>query len=165
VGPVADEVCGAEAEQSAPGRGTCGTTEGPFGKSAYDAVEGPPPHEVTRGTVKVLAVHVPANPLAMLARTQASTSVSLQQVVEGLCPWTAADRKHRSKDWPIFDGQGLNYIAWKREWKAHHKENYPRLKVDALRVLVEQRLWPQTRIASGTSHLRIRSGSTWIGPT
>jgi hypothetical protein len=67
VGPVAHEVCGAEAEQSAPGRGTCGTTEGPFGKSAYDAVEGPPPpHEVTRGTVKVLAVYVPANPLAML---------------------------------------------------------------------------------------------------
>jgi hypothetical protein len=100
------------------------------------------------------------------AGTQASTSASLQQVVEGLCPWTAADRNHRSKDWPIFDGQGLNYITWKREWKAHHKENYPGLKVDALRVLVEQRLWwPQTRIASGTSHPWIRSGSTWIGPT
>jgi hypothetical protein len=46
--------------------------------------------------------------------------------------------KHRSKDWVIFDGQVLNYFAWKPEWKAPHEENYPSLKGDALRrVLVE----------------------------
>ena len=38
--------------------------------------------------------------------------------------------KHQSKDWPVFDGQTLNYIAWKREWNQHHQENYPGLQGD-----------------------------------
>ncbi len=36
--------------------------------------------------------------LALLARTQALTSRSLQQVAEGLTRWTDAEMKHRSKD-------------------------------------------------------------------
>jgi hypothetical protein len=33
----------------------------------------------------------------------------------------------------MVDGQVLRYIAWKREWKAHHQENYLGLQGDALR--------------------------------
>jgi hypothetical protein len=56
---------------------------------------------------------------------QALTSQSLQQVAEGLTRWKDAKMKHRSKDWPVFNGQVIQYIAWKREWRAHHQENYP----------------------------------------
>ncbi len=56
-----------------------------------------------------------ADALTLLARTQALTSHSLQQVVEELTHWTDAEMKHRSKDWPVFDGQVIHYIAWKRE--------------------------------------------------
>ncbi len=43
----------------------------------------------------------------------------------------------------MFDGQVIHYIAWKREWRAHHQENYPGLQGDALRgVLVERCLHP-----------------------
>jgi hypothetical protein len=81
--------------------------------------------------------------LALLARTQALTSQSLQQVAEGLTRWTDAEMRHRSKDWLVFDGQVIHYIAWKREWTAHHQENYPGLQGDALRrVLVERCLRP-----------------------
>jgi hypothetical protein len=60
-------------------------------------------------------------------------------VAEGLPLWTDAEMRHRSKDWPVFDGQVIHYIAWKREWRAHHEENYPGLQGDALRrVLVER---------------------------
>jgi hypothetical protein len=53
------------------------------------------------------------------------------------------EMKHRSEDWPVFDGQLMHYIAWKREWRAHHQENYPGLQGDALRrVLVERCLHP-----------------------
>src|SRR5450830_1702910 len=85
----------------------------------------------------------PVDPIAMLARTQAMTSASLQQVAEGLCRWTDAEMKHRSKDWPVFDGKTLSYVAWKREWNQHHMENYPGLQGDSLkRVLVERSLLP-----------------------
>src|SRR5450830_956854 len=85
----------------------------------------------------------PVDQIAMLARTQAMTSASLQQVAEGLCRWTDAEMKHRSKDWPVFDGKTLNYVAWKREWNQHHMENYPGLQGDSLkRVLVERSLRP-----------------------
>jgi hypothetical protein len=51
--------------------------------------------------------------------------------------------RHQSKDWPVFDGQVIHYIAWKREWTAQHQENYPGLQGDALRrVLVERCLHP-----------------------
>ncbi len=81
--------------------------------------------------------------LALFARTQALTSQSLQQVAEGLTRWTDAEMRHRSKDWPVFDGQVIHYIAWKREWTAHHQDNYPGLQGDALRrVLVELCLCP-----------------------
>jgi hypothetical protein len=81
--------------------------------------------------------------LALLARTQALTSQSLQQAAEGLTRWTDAEMRHRSKDWPVFDSQVIHYIAWKREWTAHHQENYPGLQGDALRrVLVERCLRP-----------------------
>jgi hypothetical protein len=37
----------------------------------------------------------------------------------------------------------IHYIAWKREWRAHHQENYPSLQGDALRrVLVDCCLRP-----------------------
>src|SRR5450830_1799609 len=85
----------------------------------------------------------PVDQIAMLARTQAMTSASLQQVAEGLCRWTDAEMKHRSKDWPVFDGKTLNYVAWKQEWNQHHMENYPGLQGDSLkRVLVERSLRP-----------------------
>src|SRR5450830_855646 len=85
----------------------------------------------------------PVDQIAMLAKTQAMTSASLQQVAEGLCRWTDAEMKHRSKDWPVFDGKTLNYVAWKREWTSHHQENYPGLKGDSLkRILVERCLRP-----------------------
>src|SRR5450830_1269646 len=85
----------------------------------------------------------PVDPIAMLARTQAMTSASLQQVAEGLSRWTDAEMKHRSKDWPVFDGKTLSYVAWKREWNQHHMENYPGLQGDSLkRVLVERSLLP-----------------------
>src|SRR5450830_463615 len=85
----------------------------------------------------------PVDQIAMLARTQAMTSSSLQQVAEGLCRWTDAEMKHRSKDWPVFDGKTLNYVAWKREWNQHHMENYPGLQGDSLkRILVERSLLP-----------------------
>src|SRR5450830_1555864 len=85
----------------------------------------------------------PVDQIAMLARTQAMTSASLQQVAEGLCRWTDAEMKHRSKDWPVFDGKTLSYVAWKREWNQHHMENYPGLQGDSLkRVLVERSLLP-----------------------
>ncbi len=81
--------------------------------------------------------------LALLARTQALTSQSLQQVAEGLTRWTDAEMRHRSKDWPVFDGHVIHFIAWKREWTAHHQENYRGLQWDALRrVLVERCLCP-----------------------
>jgi hypothetical protein len=84
--------------------------------------------------------------LALLARTQALTSQSLQQVAEGLTRWTDAEMKHRSKDRPVFDGQVIHYIAWKREWRAHHQENYPGLQGDTLRrVLVDCFLSPAPR--------------------
>jgi hypothetical protein len=84
-----------------------------------------------------------ADALALLARTQALTSQSLQQVAEGQTPWTDVEMRHWSKDWPVFDGQVIHYIAWKREWTAHHQENYPGLQGDALRrVLVECCLRP-----------------------
>jgi hypothetical protein len=91
--------------------------------------------------------------LALLARTQALTSQSLQQVAEELTRWTDAELKHRSKDWPVFDGQVIHYIAWKREWMAHHWENYPGLQGDALRrVLVDRCLcqvdWERVRYRS-----------------
>jgi hypothetical protein len=41
--------------------------------------------------------------IAMLARTQAITSMSLQQVAEVLCCWTDAEMKHRSNYWLVFD--------------------------------------------------------------
>ncbi len=66
--------------------------------------------------------------LALLARTQALSIQSLQQVAEGLTRWTDAEMKHLSKDWLAFDGQVIHYIAWKREWSAHHQENYPGLQ-------------------------------------
>jgi hypothetical protein len=51
--------------------------------------------------------------------------------------------KHRSKDWPVLNSQVIHYIAWKREWQAHHQENYPSMQGDALRrVLVERCLRP-----------------------
>jgi hypothetical protein len=54
--------------------------------------------------------------------------------------------KHRSKDRPVFDGQVIHYIAWKREWRAHHQENYPGLQGDTLRrVLVDCFLSPADR--------------------
>jgi hypothetical protein len=57
--------------------------------------------------------------------------------------------KHQSKDWPVFDSQVIHYIAWKREWQAHHRENYPSLQRDALqRELVERCL--RTRRGCGT---------------
>src|SRR5450830_1813375 len=85
----------------------------------------------------------PVDQIAMLARTQAMTSASLQQVAEGLCRWTDAEMKHRSKDWPVFDGKTLNYVAWKQEWNQHHMDNYPGLQGDSLkRVLVERSLLP-----------------------
>src|SRR5450830_620561 len=85
----------------------------------------------------------PVDQIAMLARTQAMTSASLQQVAEGLSRWTDAEMKHRSKDWPVFDGKTLSYVAWKREWNQHHMENYPGLQGDSLkRVLVERSLLP-----------------------
>src|SRR5450830_266923 len=85
----------------------------------------------------------PVDQIAMLAKTQAMTSASLQQVAEGLCRWTDAEMKHRSKDWPVFDGKTLSYVAWKREWNQHHMENYPGLQGDSLkRVLVERSLLP-----------------------
>jgi hypothetical protein len=81
--------------------------------------------------------------LTLLARTKALTSQTLQQVAEGLTRRTDAEMKHRSKDWPLFDVQVIHYIAWKREWRAHHLENYPSLQGDALwRVLVERCLQP-----------------------
>ncbi len=84
--------------------------------------------------------------LALLARTQALTRQSLQQVAEGLTCWTDTEMKHRSKDWPVFDGQVFHYIAWKREWMAHHRQNYPGLQGDALRrVLVDRCLRPVDR--------------------
>jgi uncharacterized protein YceK len=48
---------------------------------------------------------------AVLARTQALTGQSLQQVAEGLTRWTDAEMKHWSKDLPVFDGQVIHYIA------------------------------------------------------
>jgi hypothetical protein len=48
-------------------------------------------------------------------------------VAKGLTRWTNAEIKHRSKDWPVFDSQVIHYIAWKREWWAHHQENYSRM--------------------------------------
>jgi hypothetical protein len=58
-----------------------------------------------------------------------------------------------SKAWPFFDGQILTYIAWKREWTSHHKENYTDLKGDSLkRVLEEHACDLQTEIGSATSH-------------
>jgi hypothetical protein len=51
----------------------------------------------------------------LLARTQALNSQSLQQVAEGLTRWMNAEIKHRSKDWPVFNGQVIHYIAWKQE--------------------------------------------------
>jgi hypothetical protein len=84
--------------------------------------------------------------LALLARTQALTSQSLQQVAEGLTCWTDTEMKHLSKDWPVIDGQVFHYIAWKREWMAHHRQNYPGLQGDALRrVLVDRCLRPVDR--------------------
>jgi hypothetical protein len=78
---------------------------------------------------------VPTDLITILARTQAITKAT---VAEGLYFWTDAKMKHRSKDWPIFNGQVFNYIAWKHEWKMHHLKNYPGLKGDSLRrVLVE----------------------------
>ncbi len=68
-----------------------------------------------------------ADLLTLLARTQALTSQSLPQVAKGLTRWTNAEIKHRSKDWPVFDSQVIHYIAWKREWWAHHQENYSRM--------------------------------------
>jgi hypothetical protein len=66
--------------------------------------------------------------------------------------------KHWSKDWPVFDGQVIHYIAWKREWRAHHQENYLGLQGDALRqVLVERCLRPADK--------EPRCGNTWIEPT
>jgi hypothetical protein len=41
-------------------------------------------------------------------------------VAEGLTRWMNAEMKHRSKDWQVFDGQAIHYVAWKREWWAHH---------------------------------------------
>jgi hypothetical protein len=38
-------------------------------------------------------------------------SQSLLQVAEGLTHWTNVEMKHRSKDWPVFDGQVIHYIA------------------------------------------------------
>jgi hypothetical protein len=84
--------------------------------------------------------------LALLSRTQALTSQSLQQVAERLTRWMDAEMKHRSKDWPVFDGQVIHHIAWKREWRAHHQENYPGLQGDTLRrVLVYHCLRPADR--------------------
>jgi hypothetical protein len=43
----------------------------------------------------------------------------------------------------VFDGDVIHYIAWKREWRAHHQENYLGLQGDALRrALVECCLRP-----------------------
>jgi hypothetical protein len=81
--------------------------------------------------------------LTLLARTKALTSQSLQQVAEGLTRRADAEMKHRSKDWQLFEGQVIHYIAWKREWRAHHLRNYPSLQGDTLRrVLVERCLQP-----------------------
>ncbi len=90
------------------------------------------------------------DPLAMLAWAQALTSQFLQQVVEGLTRWTEAKMKHRSKDWLVFGGQVIHYIAWKRDWQAHHRENYPSLQGDALqRVLLERCLWTRRGCSTG----------------
>jgi hypothetical protein len=67
----------------------------------------------------------------MLAQPQALINAFLQQVADGPCRWTDVETKHHSKDWPIFDGQALQYIALKREWRAHHQENYAGLQGDA----------------------------------
>jgi hypothetical protein len=84
--------------------------------------------------------------LALLSRTQALTSQSLQQVAEGLTRWTDSEMKHRSKDWLVFDGQVIHHIAWKREWRTHHQENYLGLQGDTLRrVLVYRCLRPADR--------------------
>jgi hypothetical protein len=58
----------------------------------------------------------------MLARIQALTSQSLQQ-------WP--------KYWPVFNGQVIYYISWKRERQAYHRENYPSLQGDALQRVVQ----------------------------
>jgi hypothetical protein len=87
----------------------------------------------SRPTTSPAGLPEPADALTLLARTQALTNQSLQQVAEGLTRWTDAEMKHRSKDWPVFDGQVIHYIAWNREWIAHHRENYPGLQGDALR--------------------------------
>jgi hypothetical protein len=88
---------------------------------------------VSRGSRPAAGVAGPqeqVDALALLARTRALTSQSLQQVAEGL---TDAKMNHQSKDWPVFDGQVIHYIAWKREWRAHHQGNYSGLQGDALR--------------------------------
>jgi hypothetical protein len=44
---------------------------------------------------------------------QSRSAVGEKQAAEGLCHWAYAEMKQRSEDWPILDGQVLNYIAWK----------------------------------------------------
>lgn len=64
----------------------------------------------------------------------------------------------------MFDGQALHYIAWKREWRAHHQENYPGLQEDALkRVLGDIALGMVARSGSGTRQMWTRCGTPWIG--
>jgi hypothetical protein len=60
-----------------------------------------------------------------------------------------------------FDGKVLGYAAWKKDWKRHHKEVYPSLKVDSLkRVLMERCLSRTSRRRSGTSRpLRMYEGN------
>jgi hypothetical protein len=50
-----------------------------------------------------------------------------------------AEMRHRPKDWPVFDGQVLHYIAWKQEWRAHHKDNWSGLQGDTLSRVMEDR--------------------------
>jgi hypothetical protein len=77
-------------------------------------------------------------------------------VAEGLTSSTDAEMKHRSKDWPVFDGQ---VIHGSRSGMAHHQENYPGLQGDALRqVLVERCLRPTDK-----ERVRYRSTVAQVG--
>jgi hypothetical protein len=37
----------------------------------------------------------------------------------------------------------LAYVAWKRDWKHHHKEVYPSLRVDSLKRVLMERCLPE----------------------
>jgi hypothetical protein len=66
-----------------------------------------------------------------------------EPVAEGLICWTDAKTRRQFQDWLVFNGDVLLYITLKREWRAHHQENYSGLQCVALRrVLVDRCLRP-----------------------